>query len=92
MNCLTEFHEIWYRGNVIQGDLDAIIFNPIALIISKLLGEPCSTVGLDCLHSMVTMATKLFTAVNLVKLNYIELFSDYLMMLFLLHHLHSFDC
>jgi hypothetical protein len=35
---LGYFHEIWYRGNAIQGDLDAIIFNPIALIILKLLG------------------------------------------------------
>jgi hypothetical protein len=30
-------------------------------------------VGLDCLFSMVTMVTKLFTAVNSVKLSYIEL-------------------
>jgi hypothetical protein len=30
-------------------------------------------VGLDCLCSMVTMATKLFIAVNSVKLGYIEL-------------------
>jgi hypothetical protein len=36
-NRLVEFHEIWYGGNVIQGDLDAIIFNPIASIILKLL-------------------------------------------------------
>jgi hypothetical protein len=27
---LGRFHEIWYRGNVIQGDLDAVIFNPIS--------------------------------------------------------------
>jgi hypothetical protein len=27
---LVEFHEIWYGGNAIQGDLDAVIFNPIA--------------------------------------------------------------
>jgi hypothetical protein len=30
-------------------------------------------VGLDCLCSMVTMETKLFTAVNSDKLSYIEL-------------------
>jgi hypothetical protein len=29
LNRLVEFHEIWYEGNAIQGDLDAII----ALII-----------------------------------------------------------
>jgi hypothetical protein len=34
---LVDFHEIWYGGNAIQGDLDAIIFNPIASIILKLL-------------------------------------------------------
>jgi hypothetical protein len=34
-----------------------------------LLGEPCQTVCLYCLCSMVTMATKLFTAVNIVKLS-----------------------
>jgi hypothetical protein len=30
-------------------------------------------VGLECLYSMVIMGTKLFSAVNLVKLSYIEL-------------------
>jgi hypothetical protein len=30
-------HEIWYGGNVIQGDFSAIIINPIASIILKLL-------------------------------------------------------
>jgi hypothetical protein len=34
---LDRFHEIWYRGDAIQGDLDAMIFNPIASIILKLL-------------------------------------------------------
>jgi hypothetical protein len=34
---LGRFHEIWYGDNAIQGDLDAIIFNPIASIILKLL-------------------------------------------------------
>jgi hypothetical protein len=28
---------MWYRGNTIQGDLDAIIFNPIASMALKLL-------------------------------------------------------
>jgi hypothetical protein len=37
MNTSVDFHEIWCRGNAIQGDLDAIIFNPIASIILKLL-------------------------------------------------------
>jgi hypothetical protein len=34
---LVDFHEIWHGCNVIQGDLAAIVFNPIALIILKLL-------------------------------------------------------
>jgi hypothetical protein len=33
----VEFNEIRYGGNAIQGDLDAVIFNPIASIILKLL-------------------------------------------------------
>jgi hypothetical protein len=31
------FHEIWYGANDTQGDFDAIIFNPIASIILKIL-------------------------------------------------------
>jgi hypothetical protein len=27
---MVDFHEIWYEGNAIQGDLDAIVLNPIA--------------------------------------------------------------
>jgi hypothetical protein len=37
LNCLVELYEISYEGNAIQGDLDAIIFNPIASIMLKLL-------------------------------------------------------
>jgi hypothetical protein len=33
LNCLVDFHETWYGGNVIQGDLDEIIFNPISSTI-----------------------------------------------------------
>jgi hypothetical protein len=34
---LGRFHELWYGGNAIQGDLDAVIFNPIASVVLKLL-------------------------------------------------------
>jgi hypothetical protein len=34
---MVDFHEIVYRGNAIQGNLNAIIFNPIALIVLILL-------------------------------------------------------
>jgi hypothetical protein len=34
---LVDFHEIWCGGNAFKGDLSAIIFNPIASIILKLL-------------------------------------------------------
>jgi hypothetical protein len=37
LNCLVEFNEIWYGSNAIQGDFDAIIFNPISSIILKVL-------------------------------------------------------
>jgi hypothetical protein len=37
LNRLIDFHYIWYVGDAIQGDLDAIIFNPIALPVSKWL-------------------------------------------------------
>jgi hypothetical protein len=30
---MVSFHEIWYGGVAIQGDLNAMIFNPIASII-----------------------------------------------------------
>jgi hypothetical protein len=39
LNRLADFHEIWYRGKSIQGDLDVTIFNPIASIILKDLGS-----------------------------------------------------
>jgi hypothetical protein len=81
---LVDFHEGWYGGNAIQGDLDAIFFNPIASIILKVLRFKflrcallnCAFVLFEeqyyCLCSMVTIATKVFTAVNSVKLSYIE--------------------
>jgi hypothetical protein len=34
---LGRFYEIWYGGNAIQGDLDAVIFNPICSTILKWL-------------------------------------------------------
>jgi hypothetical protein len=34
---MVDFHEVWYGGTDIQGDLDAIIFNPMASIILKIL-------------------------------------------------------
>jgi hypothetical protein len=38
LNRLVDFHEIWYRGNdTIQGDLNAITFNPISSTILKRL-------------------------------------------------------
>jgi hypothetical protein len=69
----VNFHEILYGSNVIQGNLDAIIVNPIASIILKLLNfKVVRCALLNCefrLYSSVTMATKLFTAVNSIKLN-----------------------
>jgi hypothetical protein len=38
LNHLVDFHEIWYGDDVIQGDLDAVFFNPIASTILKWLG------------------------------------------------------
>jgi hypothetical protein len=32
---LVDCHEIWYGGNAIQGDFEAVIFNPVATIILK---------------------------------------------------------
>jgi hypothetical protein len=62
---LVEFNEIWHGGNAIQGDLDAIIFNPIVSIILKLLRfkfvwRALLNLGLVCLCYMVTMASKFF--------------------------------
>jgi hypothetical protein len=56
---LVDFHEIWYGGNVIEGDLDAIIFNPISSTILKQLRfrvvswehdfQPLTAMVWDCL-------------------------------------------
>jgi hypothetical protein len=37
LNHLVHFHENWYESNAIQGDLDALIFIPIASTILKWL-------------------------------------------------------
>jgi membrane-anchored glycerophosphoryl diester phosphodiesterase (GDPDase) len=34
---LVDFHKTWQRGDVIQGDFDVMIFNPIASTILKWL-------------------------------------------------------
>jgi hypothetical protein len=54
---LGRVHEIWYGGNAIQGDLDAVTFNPISSTILKWLRvkvvswrhdfQPCSTMVWD---------------------------------------------
>jgi hypothetical protein len=59
LNRLVDFHEIWYGGNAIQGDLEAIIFNPTSAAVLKLLRfkvvswrhdvQPCTAMVWDCL-------------------------------------------
>jgi hypothetical protein len=50
---MVDFHKIFYGGDAIQGDRDAIIFNPIASTILKLLRfkisdlQPCSAIAWD---------------------------------------------
>jgi hypothetical protein len=56
---LVDFLDIWYGGNAIQVDLEAIIFNPISLTILKWLRftvvrwrhdfQPCTAMVWDCL-------------------------------------------
>jgi hypothetical protein len=56
---LVDFHEIWYRGIAIQGDLNAVIFNPISSTILKWLRfkvvgwrhdfQLCTAIVWDCL-------------------------------------------
>jgi hypothetical protein len=36
---MVDFHEIWYGDNAIQGDLGAIIFNPISSTVLKVEAE-----------------------------------------------------
>jgi hypothetical protein len=60
-----ELHDIGQEDDAIQGDLDAIIFNPIASTILKWLGfkfvrwkhdvHPCTAMVWDCLHCWITM-------------------------------------
>jgi hypothetical protein len=54
-NRSVDFREIWYPGTVIQDDLDTVIFN---LIFSTIF-----------LFLLCSMSTKLFIAVNSVKLS-----------------------
>jgi hypothetical protein len=35
LNQLVDFHEIWWAGDAIQGDLNVITFNPITSNILK---------------------------------------------------------
>jgi len=35
LNKIPDFHDIQQRGDAIEGDLDAINFNPVALTILK---------------------------------------------------------
>jgi hypothetical protein len=49
---MVDFHEIWYGDNAIQGDLGAIIFNPISSTVWKWLKlklnlQPCSVMVWD---------------------------------------------
>jgi hypothetical protein len=56
---VVDFHDIPQGGNAIQGDLDAVIFNPISSTILKWLRfkvvswrhdvQPCITMVWDCL-------------------------------------------
>jgi hypothetical protein len=74
LNRLVDFHEIWYGVNVIQGDLEAIFWSHSLnhFKITEVQYYEVSVakiVGLNFLGSMVTIATKLFTAVNSVKLS-----------------------
>jgi hypothetical protein len=32
---MVDFYEIQYRGHAIEGDLDAVLFNPVASTIPK---------------------------------------------------------
>jgi hypothetical protein len=71
---VVDFHEIWYGANAIQGDMNAIILNPIASIILKLIRfKVVRRALLNCAIAlfifMVTISTKLFTAVDSVKLS-----------------------
>jgi uncharacterized membrane protein len=52
---LVEFHKIWYGGNAIQGDLDVIIFNPIASVeVEKRLKETSAKdVGASMMMMMI---------------------------------------
>jgi hypothetical protein len=56
---LVDFHDIWYGGDAIQGDFDAIIFTPISSTVLKWLTfrvvswghdfHPCTAMVWDCL-------------------------------------------
>jgi hypothetical protein len=59
LNRLIDFHEIWSGGNAIQGDFNALIFNPVPSIILIWLKfrfvswrhdfQPCTALVWNCL-------------------------------------------
>jgi hypothetical protein len=59
LNRSVDFNDIWWGGNAIQVDIDAIIFNPISSTILKCLKfkvvswrhdfQPCTAMVWDCL-------------------------------------------
>jgi hypothetical protein len=76
LNCLVEFHEIWYGSNAIQGDFEAIIFNSISSIILKVLRfKVVRGALLNCGFGLFTFHGNhgKFTAVNSVTLSQTEL-------------------
>jgi hypothetical protein len=38
---LLDFHEIWWAGDAIEGGINAILFNPLALTIKKVEVQSC---------------------------------------------------
>jgi hypothetical protein len=70
---LVDYHEIWYGGNVIQGDLNAIIFSPLASTLLKWLRFKFKIFGPAQQWFGIGNQGMYFTKGSEIMLNYIKL-------------------
>jgi hypothetical protein len=66
---LVDFHEIWFGGDAIQRNFDAVTFNPIASTISKWLSFKFQMFSLAQQWFGIGNQGKYFTKESVIILN-----------------------
>jgi hypothetical protein len=69
LNRLVDFHEIWWGGDVIQGNLGVIIFNPVASTTLKWLRFKVNIFSLAQQWFSIGNQVMYFTKGSEIKLN-----------------------